>query len=282
MLEWAIIAGVAVLVLFGSVGSLRKIRTRLRDELARMDPGGAGLRRDMSLIEQVKALAQHAQRVTATVGPATFGDPLAARVEWKPASPGGTNIRTRKLVEVAPGRLELRPSAGILVFGGVFLVIGLGVMAIGVVPMWTRGFELSPEQLMPGLMGLVFASVGAALIYFSARPVVFDRASGRFWDRSRAALGDRCRERSEKLPPARRACAAAAWRARARQQEQLLELRAQSGAARRHAHQRHRPWRRAAIACRCPEAGGKLRLEAVGRDDVRGLMIRRCRVSPAR
>ncbi|MFP5307349.1 MAG: hypothetical protein ACLGI7_16190 [Gammaproteobacteria bacterium] len=181
MLEWAIIAGVAVLVLFGSVGSLRRIKTRLRDELARVDPGGAGLRRDMSLIEQVKALAQHAQRAAATVDPTSFGDPLAARVEWKPASPGGTNIRTRKLVEAAPGRLELRPSAGILVFGGVFLLVGLGVMAIGVVPMWTRGFELSPEQLMPGLMGLVFASVGAALIYFSARPVVFDRASGRFW-----------------------------------------------------------------------------------------------------
>jgi hypothetical protein len=97
--------------------------------------------------------------------PARFNDAVALRTEWTPLRIGGASIRTHRLVEKGPGRLEFRagPPWRLLLFGfgtGVF-ALALGGIA-SVVPV--------------AIVALV--AIGAL---FFLRPAVFDRGIGQYW-----------------------------------------------------------------------------------------------------
>ncbi len=109
-------------------------------------------------------------------------DPLAAKVEWTPARGGGANFRTSRIVMKDPERLEFRSSLGAKLFCLLFLCSGLAVMILIPISMYREGgLGWNKNTLFPILFGLVFSSVGGGLLYFMARPTVFDRRTGHFW-----------------------------------------------------------------------------------------------------
>lgn len=114
--------------------------------------------------------------------PAVFDDSVALKTEWGPLKGGGTNIRTHALKQTVEGRCEFRPSLAFLFFCGVFLLIGLGIDA-AFIYILISGSKPMPfhEGLFLILFGLVFACVGGAMLYFGARPVVFDKSTGGVW-----------------------------------------------------------------------------------------------------
>lgn len=112
--------------------------------------------------------------------PAQFGDPVAMQTEWSPARGGGANFRTHRLRKADPNRLEFRAAAGAIVFFGIFLLIGLGVM-FGLGGAMLASGEPPANLLIPVLFGGVFAAVGGLGIYFGTAPIVFDKHWGYFW-----------------------------------------------------------------------------------------------------
>lgn len=134
-------------------------------------------------------LAHHAE-------PSCFGDPLAERTRWNPLKSGGSNFRTHKLVRTQRSRMEFRITAGMLLFALAFFLVGVGAAA---------GALLSAELYLPlGLFGLIFLAIGGGLLYFSAKPIVFDKSKGFFWKGRKspddvADLGS-CKSRTTALP----------------------------------------------------------------------------------
>jgi hypothetical protein len=114
------------------------------------------------------------------VDPAKFNDPLALTIEWTPASRGGTNFRTHKLVEIDFSRVEFKAAAAARVFYSFFSVLGIGVAALFFIKFNSAG-HLPTEQLMPVLFGAVFVVAGVLMFYFGTSPIVFDKGVGYFW-----------------------------------------------------------------------------------------------------
>lgn len=104
--------------------------------------------------------------------PTTLGDPLALRTQWTPLVPGGANFTTHALHEHAQG-LEYRKNGKTMAFGGVFLIVGLGV---------TLGAPFTAWSLL--LLGLPFLGVGAFVLW--PTKVLFDRASASVTVKGRA------------------------------------------------------------------------------------------------
>lgn len=133
-----------------------------------------------SLLQKLQELAG---RRTTTFDPAALNDPVALLTAWSPAKGGGASFRTHRLVTVDHSRLEFKATAGAVVFSLLFLLVGLGV-ALGI-PAARLAADDSPwltgELLMPMLIGLLFAGVGGALLYFGTAPIVFDLRRGCFW-----------------------------------------------------------------------------------------------------
>lgn len=114
------------------------------------------------------------------IDPAVFNDPLALQTEWSPASPGGSNFKTHKLHEVDGQRMEFRATMGMKLFAGLFLVIGLGVMAIAPWRLWISGEPFAKDMLFLLIFGLLFAGVGGFMLYSALTPTVFDKGHGYF------------------------------------------------------------------------------------------------------
>ena len=109
-----------------------------------------------------------------------FGDPLAQTTAWTPLRGGGTNFRTHLLVETQPGRLEFRAAMGAKVFSGIFLAVGVGLILLILFAPSPR-MRTPADRIVPILAGLLFASIGGALLYFGTAPIVFDGQLGCFW-----------------------------------------------------------------------------------------------------
>lgn len=133
-----------------------------------------------SLLQKLQELAG---RRGATFDPAVLNDPVALQTAWSPAKGGGASFRTHRLVTVDHSRLEFKASAGAVVFYLIFLLIGLGMMLGFPVARLSEGgpWGLTMDILMPMLMGLLFALVGGAMLYFGTAPIVFDTRQGCFW-----------------------------------------------------------------------------------------------------
>ena len=107
--------------------------------------------------------------------PSTFNDEVASKVAWSPAKSGGASFRTHSLERVDSNRLEFKASAGAKLFYAVFLLVGLGIVIGFTVGAGLRG------NVVPVLVGTVFAVAGGAMFYFGAAPIVFDKRKGSYW-----------------------------------------------------------------------------------------------------
>ena len=109
-----------------------------------------------------------------------FNDPLALSIEWSPASSGGTNFRTHKLVEIEFSRVQFKAAIGALLFYAVFFFAGLG-MGIAFILENKIFEEFSLEAIAPVLFSLIFVLAGGLMFYFGTAPIVFDKSVGYFW-----------------------------------------------------------------------------------------------------
>lgn len=108
-----------------------------------------------------------------------FQDPLAEKTLWTPVRAGGTNFRTHGLREISSERVVFRMSVGGVLFTLAFLLTGLGIM-VGNALFHSPGRPLL-MSLVPVLLGSIFAGVGGIMLYFSARPIEFDKRLGWYW-----------------------------------------------------------------------------------------------------
>lgn len=137
------------------------------------------------LIQQLRVRARR-ERLASVVGtkPDAPGvtapsDPGAQQTAWTPLKGGGANFKTTTLIARGPNRLEVKVSTSMILFCLVFIVMGL---ALGGGIAVAKLQESSPASaLIPAGFGLVFAAIGAGMLYFVTRPTVFDRQLGWFW-----------------------------------------------------------------------------------------------------
>lgn len=114
--------------------------------------------------------------------PSGLNDHVAIQTAWTPLKGGGSNFRTHKLIEVGFERVEFRASVGAKIFSLLFLFVGVGLNAAFAYSMYEAGnFSFNSETVVPMIIGLIFAIVGGAMLYFGTTPIVFDRGKGYFW-----------------------------------------------------------------------------------------------------
>lgn len=108
-----------------------------------------------------------------------FDDPLAQSTEWSPLRSGGSNFQTHRLKKVHAQRMEFRCSPGMWLFGGVFLLIGIGTLIGAGFAFLHRGANTEQAMLffLP-LFGLVFGGVGFYTLRSAMVPRVFDLSHG--------------------------------------------------------------------------------------------------------
>lgn len=112
-----------------------------------------------------------------TVDPMKFNDPLAFKVSWMSLITAKSGGPSNKLTESRPGVLEYKPSFTGKLMGGIFVLIGLAVLALSVFG------KVSTEGSIWPLRGIavIFAGVGAIVFLQASKPVVFDKNQGRFY-----------------------------------------------------------------------------------------------------
>lgn len=103
-----------------------------------------------------------------TFDPAVLKDPAALTADWKPLRPGGANFVTHRLVQAGDARMQMKPTLGLLLFGGLFFLVGVGISLGGV----------SQAEWFMVVFGLPFAAVGAFVLW--PKLVVFDREGRKF------------------------------------------------------------------------------------------------------
>ncbi|MDF7798708.1 hypothetical protein P4C99_04495 [Pontiellaceae bacterium B1224] len=133
------------------------------------------------MLSKISKLMGIAMESDDSFDPAKFNDSLAVRIDWSPLKSGGANFRTRRLVQMDLDRMEFRPTMGAMLFGILFLILGIGAIGIGVF-MIVSGAEVPiPAAFMLFLTGSVFSAAGAFMVRHFSSPVVFDGRSGYFW-----------------------------------------------------------------------------------------------------
>jgi hypothetical protein len=114
--------------------------------------------------------------------PSSLQDPVAMLTEWTPASGGGTNFRTHKLISSEVGRIEFQASLMSKVFSLIFVIVGLGVAIPIPMSRFSSGdFALDMEIIIVFLGGAFFAILGGALFVYGTAPIVFDKQKDAFW-----------------------------------------------------------------------------------------------------
>ncbi len=107
-----------------------------------------------------------------------FDDPVAKKTKWQPLKLGGTNFKTSTLIEKSPSVYRYQLSFGGLAFIGVFALIGVITLLIGMYL-----FFFKDENA--GIFLFIFGSIFAAAAYFMFRtmgmPKVFDSNLNIFW-----------------------------------------------------------------------------------------------------
>jgi hypothetical protein len=127
---------------------------------------------EKSLLDLAKTLMPEAFKPP--IDPARFGDPLALRVDWGPASRGGEGMRTHRLKAVGRDRLEFRMAIGSMLLSTLVLLLGVTFVYYGV------SHREDHRWWMQILAGLVLFGAGMA-IFVMHRSAVFDRKSGWFY-----------------------------------------------------------------------------------------------------
>ena len=131
------------------------------------------------MFEKLAQMMQILQTNQIPFDPAVFGDPVATQVNWRPAKGGGSNIRTCKLVQVNPNRVEFKSTVGAIIFSLVFALPGIALLVF-ILP-HVNLFVLDSGIIVALLLGLIFASLGGFMFYSQMIPIVFDKQEGFFW-----------------------------------------------------------------------------------------------------
>jgi len=115
-----------------------------------------------------------------------FGDPLAGLTGWTPIGKPSASFRTHRLVAVGPGRMIFRPMTTVYLVGGMFVVVGVGIVAALLISGYLTGFAASGfffygKDVLGPILGL--GLVGAAMVplYSMGKPRVFDTEAGYYW-----------------------------------------------------------------------------------------------------
>lgn len=106
---------------------------------------------------------------------------LKSKVETSPLKKGGANFKTNVLIQESSSKLVYKPSRGVAVFCFIFLAVGLGVLLLGIMPL----FKNDPDGAMPEgfliIFGLIFAGAGGFMFYYFYMPRVFDKQLGIYY-----------------------------------------------------------------------------------------------------
>jgi hypothetical protein len=113
------------------------------------------------------------------IDPARFGDPLALKTEWTPATKGGSNFRTHRFIQTEFTRAEFKASGWAKVFYTFFALVGIGFVVTFVVIRTPPSFSV--DSIMPILVGAIFTVMGSAMLYAGTAPIIFDKGNGYFW-----------------------------------------------------------------------------------------------------
>ena len=109
---------------------------------------------------------------------------LAEKVDWSPLVGNGANFKTTYLKQIKSSRIEVCRSKGGILFSGLFLIVGLVVLVIGLNTVF-KASEFEWEMVFLILFGLVFTAIGLLMFYWP-RPKVFDLRQGWFWSGSKS------------------------------------------------------------------------------------------------
>lgn len=114
--------------------------------------------------------------------PASLNDPVAMQTAWTPLRGGGANFQTSRLVEVHPGRMEFRATAGLFLFTLFFMAMGTGAMILPLAFALKQGLlRAGLMAIIPMLIGTVFVLVGGAMLRGAGVPVVIDKEEKAVW-----------------------------------------------------------------------------------------------------
>jgi hypothetical protein len=127
------------------------------------------------MLDRLVRTVQRMAREAVPFDPSGLEDEVALRTEWGPAKRGGANFRTHSLERIDSNRLEFTASAGARLFYAVFFLVGVGIVIGFTVGAGVRG------NVLPIVVGVIFAAAGAGLWYVGAAPIVFDKRKGSFW-----------------------------------------------------------------------------------------------------
>lgn len=134
------------------------------------------------MLEKLKEWAEKVGSKDTHIDPSIFNDPIALQTDWSPAKRGGTNFKTHKLVEVRMDRLEFKPTLGVYLFCGVFILFGMGAILLGILmPGDTSTPDSQWAMIAPAVFGVLFAGVGFGMYYYFSIPRVFDKTLGVYW-----------------------------------------------------------------------------------------------------
>lgn len=144
----------------------------------------------MNVLDQIKKAIKKWSIDAVPFDPAKFDDELANRVSWGPAKSGGASFKTHRLVIDEPFLAQFKTTIGHLVFGAIFLLVGLGLVVIYFNP--TLGGLIPKESgsgasWVPIVVGVVFTIVGGGILYSALSPISFDKREGVFRKGRKAA-----------------------------------------------------------------------------------------------
>lgn len=108
-------------------------------------------------------------------------DNLRSRVETSPLVGGGASFKTNVLVNESSSKIFYKPSIGVAIFSFIFLAVGLGVLFLGIKPVFKNGFDYASIEWFLILFGTVFASAGGFMFYIFYKPRVFDKHLGYYY-----------------------------------------------------------------------------------------------------
>ena len=109
---------------------------------------------------------------------AEFDDALAERVDWEPLAGGGASFRSHRLVQARAGRVVFRATRGAKGFAGLFLGVGVLVLAA-----FARSVGREPWGVLAVLCfgGVAFLAMGGLVVWRLGRPATFDLLLGFYW-----------------------------------------------------------------------------------------------------
>jgi len=107
-----------------------------------------------------------------------FDDPLAVKAAWSPLAGGGASFCSHRLVQARPGRMVFRPTRGAKAFAGIFLGVGVLVLAAMVRSIGRESWGLLIVLL---LAGAAFVAMGVLVLRKLGRPATFDLLLGFYW-----------------------------------------------------------------------------------------------------